>query len=569
MLLLPDSLHIDKITNPETLSYGKLNDCYSIVYEIIENLTPAGLHELAGGSAGDIDNLLSNLVAETYACVYGVGHEDAVVSKLGKFNSGSAYYLEKLTETVEDTLRQESLTYFILSVLPEFEMNWHHLEWGELITQYTYLNILAARDHGKSFFWSNAYALWRLWRYNRGSKRRDLSKNGREGYMFSFSATQAKRLMEIVKDTILEVPLLYEKLYPGKTKGWAETSIKCANGAKLVVRGMGASTRGAHPGWIVVDDGLKDNVIYSADQRRKTIDYFHSTIMNMILPKGPVYVVGTPFHANDLYGDLKTKKGWHVREYPSIFPDGKILWRSRYDYDDLVGKRDNQGSLIFSREHLCRPVTSDSTIFPFELLRRSTQGTDGICMVKNRESFPIKLVKVGMGCDFAMSSAVGADYSVFIVGGLDEFNNFWILNIIRIHGRTYFEQMSILRSLNLNFKPDVIYAEANQFQMVMAQSMEEEDMPVFPHTTTGKNKHDWKTGLPSLSVLFERGKMKIPTGDQYSRDMKDLIFSELSNIAWTDKGLAGVGSHDDIGMALWQLKMALAHGGNSDGFAFL
>ena len=45
----------------------------------------------------------------------------------------------------------------------------------------------------------------------------------------------------------------------------------------------------------------------------------------MLVPGGQAIVIGTPFHANDLYGDLKTKKGWFVIEYPAIFPDGRSV----------------------------------------------------------------------------------------------------------------------------------------------------------------------------------------------------------------------------------------------------
>lgn len=401
-----------------------------------------------------------------------------------------------------------------------------------------------------SFFFSNAYAAWRLYRYKKTSPRPELSKLGKEGWLFSFSKTQGSRLLTTLKETIEENPILRERLYPGSSDGWAETKIRCKNGTRVIVGSAGESVRGAHPGWIVVDDFLKDNVLYSADQRNKSIDYFHSVVMNMIQPGGQVIVVGTPFHKQDLYGDLKSKQGWHLREYPSIFPDGTILWNKRYSLQTLLEKKETQGTINFSREHLCRPITSDSSIFPFSILEKSLIGTNLYTMVSNIESFPVPLERVGIGVDLAISSNVGADYTVMIVGGIDKEENLWILDVVRLHGASYDQQISQLKVLNMNFRPHIIQIESNGFQAMFSQMANKENLPVVSATTTSKTKNDLKTGLPGLALMFERGKVKIPHGDQRSKDLKDLIFTELSSITYTDRGLQSAGGHDDVAMAM-------------------
>ncbi len=909
MQLTPDIL--DKTKIPYAVPFEELNEAFRVSKELIETLPPEAVKEMMGGYEKDLDLLLQSIVTETYQCMYGGLH--AAKSQVGKFNPSSVHYLDKLTKSVEELLVQESLTYFLMSIMPDFEMNWHHVEWAESAQQYKYLCMLAARDHGKchgkgtkvrmfdgsiknieeikkgdlvmgvdstprevisthsgvdnlymikqskgddyvvnskhtltlihknrlskreevvdidlpelqkfstnwikerfrgfkvpielpekdlpiepyylglwlgdgnknntvittadeeivnylksyadriehkctkvksskyswrihnkggdnkgifsnkvlislseqkllfnkhipeiylrnsrknrlkllaglidsdgdkwcgsfhfnntnkilaeqvkdladslgfkakilmskddyenycvsisgnlyeiptllkrksvtreyketnnsnkipnhidgipisrisslqiesigvgeyfgitidgdsryvladgtvthnSYFWSNGYAAWRLYRYKKTSKRLDLNKLGREGWLFSFSKTQGSRLLTTLKESIEEIPMLRERLYPGTTDGWAETKIKCKNGTKVIVGSAGESVRGAHPGWIVVDDFLKDNVLYSEEQRKKSIDYFHSVVMNMIQPGGQVVVVGTPFHAQDLYGDLKTKKGWHVREYPSIFPDGTILWSNRYDFKTLYEKKETQGSINFSREHLCRPITSDSSIFPFSILERSLVGSQIYTMVKNIESFPVKLERVGIGVDLAISSNIGADHTVMVVGGIDAEENIWILDLVRLHGASYDQQIAQLKTLNFNFRPNVIQIETNGFQAMFGQMAERENLPVINAATTAKSKNDLKTGLPGVALLFERGKIKIPHGDQRSRDMKDLIFTEFSSITWTSNGLQATGSHDDIPMAIHQLVKGLDYRNTGFGFAW-
>ena len=149
-----------------------------------------------------------------------------------------------------------------------------------------------------------------------------------------------------------------------------------------------------------------------------------------------------------------------------------------------------------------------------------------------------------------MSANVGADYSVFITLGVDEFDRMWVLNIWREHGASYDKQIKKIKALHANFEYDVIFIESNQFQAIFPQELDREGLPVYAHNT-GQNKYDFQTGLPMISVQFEKEKYRMPRGDEYSRNMTDLLVSELNSISWTEKGLQGVGAHDDMPMSLW------------------
>lgn len=529
-------------------------ECLNIVNEIIDGMDDCGVLELCSGGAGDIDHVFDELMSDTYKVMY-----------TGDTNIDFApRYPERLSESIEEVLRCKNITYFITSVMPDFQLSWHHLEWGDLVHRHNKLGIEAARDHGKSYYFSNAYPAWQLYRYSRPKKsaysQRPSKSNSNRGYLFSFSLQQSVDLMEILKNTIESNDILKERLVPTNKNGggWASTNILCKNGARLTCKGFGSSVRGAHPYWIVVDDGLKDNVIYSQLQRQKSIDYFHSVIMNMLVPGGQIIVVGTPFHANDLYGDLKSKskiatgsdKGWFMIEYPAIFPDGRILWPQRWSFADLMEKRTTQGNIIFSRENLCRPITNESSIFPLKVLQRTLIGMEKYTLVNNVDDFPMQFAKVVVGCDFSISANVGADYTVFTVWGVTEEREMYLLHMYRDKGKTFHEQMQVLRGINVRFRPHCMVLEQNTFQQIFVQESDKQGMPVIGHTT-GIDKYDLKTGWPGIAILMERGKMHIPIGDKYSEDMKDLIFSDLGSVAFTDKGLESVGAHDDISSSIW------------------
>lgn len=536
-------------------------ECLRVLDEIIDGLDDTALLEIAGGNESDIDTMIDGMLRDVFSVIY-TGNKDI---------DFSPKYTERVSQNVEETLRCANLTYFITSVLPDFQLSYHHIEWGDLVHHHKKLCIEAARDHGKSFYFSNAYIVWQLYRYKNNVRdqfsNRPAKSNSNRGFLFSFSLQQAVDLIEILKGTIESNEILRERLYPRSLNegAWASTNIMCRNGARLTGKGFGSSVRGAHPYYIVVDDGLKDNVIYSSMQRQKSIDYFHSVIMNMLVPKGQIITVGTPFHAQDLYGDLKTKKGWFVIEYPAIFPNGKILWPQRWSYKDLMEKRATQGNIIFSRENLCRPIVSDSSIFPLSILKNSLVRMDNYTLVRNRDDYAKKFDKVVVGCDFAISSKVGADYYCYTTWGIDEDNGMWLMNIQIGKGKSYEEQLQILKGINARFRPSVMVFESNVFQQIFTEGATKYGMPVVSHNT-GVEKNDLSKGWAALAIMFERGMIHIPTGDDESMKMKDVIFDQLGSVAFTDRGLQSVGSHDDVCSSMWL--GALARNLAETGFKF-
>lgn len=551
--------------NFKTLS--QIEDTYTVMEDMINSLSDKALNEILGGCGNDLDNLFSLFSSNIFNILY--GEEDG--KNFQKVNSSTFSYLNTLSNEVDEFFCLQNISYFATSVMPEFYMNYHHLEWGEIVHNRKYFCINAARDHGKSYYFSNLFPIWLAYRHQKATPYKNLpfhfTRNKRI-ILMSFTLQQCIDLMDIMKDTILENNRLKEKLFSSKRDAWSKTELKLKTGCRITGKSFGTSMRGVHPGTFIVDDGLTDAVLYSKTQRQKNIDYFHSVIMNAIIPGGQVAVIGTPFHQNDLYGDLKKKIGWYVKEYPAIFPNGRLLWENRYNYKNLIEKRDTQGNLIFSRELLCKPITSESSIFPIEILKRSTIGTENYSLVNNRTSFPISFDLVVISCDFAISASVGADYTVFMVWGVERDGRRWLIHFFREKGVTFQMQIAKLKSLNVNFNPDLIAMETNQMQQIFFQQGQEENLPVWGQHT-GTNKNDLKAGLPGLAITFENGKIKFPTGDQYSKDIKDLIFSEFNSIAFTDNGLQGVGEHDDIPMCSWIGACGINHANSGFGFGFM
>ena len=93
-------------------------ECLQVVNDIIQNLDDKGINELMQGSSGDIDNIIKELMRDTYNVMFtGESYIDF-----------SPKYTDRLSEIVEDRYRCWNLNYFITSVMPDFQISWHHLE---------------------------------------------------------------------------------------------------------------------------------------------------------------------------------------------------------------------------------------------------------------------------------------------------------------------------------------------------------------------------------------------------------------------------------------------------------
>lgn len=552
MKLLKNNSNQDIIEVP---SVRELEQTYKLADTIFNNLDDFALHELMQGYGDDINNLMGMVIQETYNTIH---------AKKGPIQMGTFGYYEKLAKNVEETLRKENLNYFITSVLPEFEMNWHHIEWGNMYQLHKKINVIAARAHGKSYYFSLAVPVWRMYRYvkatimNRTPTDYALSK---AGMIITSEIGLAQHLVNIVKDTIENNDILKPILYPGSRDGWGGEEITCKNGAVLTAKSYGSKMRGYHPGYVVVDDFLTDQCLYSKAQRDKYTSIFHSVIMNMPPKNGSVAVVGTPFHTNDLYGDLKVKDGWICAEYPAIFPDGTILWPWLFDYKDIMEKQQTQGSIIFARENLCRAVSNESSLFPYEIINKAFEGMQHFTMGNNNYGYSQKFVRIVCGWDIARSANVGADYSVWTTIGVDERGHYWILNIRREKGKTFHEQIAIAKQLHANFNYDLMIIENNQMQQLFVDGAIEENIPAEGHTT-GVAKYSLETGIPSLVVIFEQSRIHIPIGNKPSKEIADMLAQELNSMAWTDEGLQGVGNHDDMVMSLLMAIIAARKGDN-------
>lgn len=528
------------------LSTQELSNVYDYVRDIISFLPEKALQELLQGYGNDIDKILLSFMEET----------NRVINVWDYNKIQLPYSLEYVEEHFHEQMKVVSLNYFIATTIPNITMHWRVIEWGNMIQLYPWSSYLCQRGSGKSYLWGYGFPLWRMYTYRKpqyGQPDSIDNKNRKETLLVTNTIQLGKEHLAKVIEEIQFNDDIRHKLNPTGKASLGAIGITSENGSKYHLRSKDGFMRGLHCGSVLCDDLPDESSIYSQEQRQKLLDTFYGSIQPIVEPGGFFLVSGTPYSQEDIYASIKKDSAFKSFEYPAIYPDGSILAPDRFSFDYLMKVRKALGTIVFSREYLVVPVSDGSSLFPWSYLERAFIGMENIPLADNIESFPVKLKRVILSCDLAISGAIGADASAFIAMGLDANNNVWVLDIWHKQGASHNEQVSVMIQKNSAFKCNSTVVESNGFQRVIAQLAKERGLLNVKEFITDAIKKDLYQGLPALSAAFERGEIKIPYKDGRTKDIVLAMCNELNSITInSQKGKleASVG-HDDLAMALW------------------
>lgn len=468
-----------------------------------------------------------------------------------------------------EAMLRENLCLFAKDVLG-LEIGPHIVAWGDLVNRVQRLAVNAARDHSKSTFFSYAYPIWRIW-----------SEPGCEVYLFSKTLEQAQEFLDLIlygRNNLVgmvDIPGLAhlvptsEDMKRNPSLRLNKSDVKFTNGSRIRVAGYGKAMRGRHPKYIVLDDPLNDEDMWSEMTRMKNIEYFKSAITNMVTPDGQLIVVGTPYHASDLYGFLRKNEVYTFIRFPGIIRDAAgnecALFPWRWSLKKLYDKRKEIGPLSFAREILCQPISDDISIFPSHLFPPCFD--EKLCMRMRREEIKQRGWITYMGVDIARSSSVGADFFVIFVIARTPTGEHVIMDIRRSKGLPFRRQLDEIQIAAELYDPALIFIESNAMQQIYTSEMRREtDLPVKEFVTLATNKYPLDKGVPGLRILLEGQKIIIPRGDEISRKLGDIWIDECTQFGFVDGKLQGIGEHDDTVMAWWIAAEAAKAGGFSFSF---
>lgn len=226
----------------------------------------------------------------------------------------------------------------------------------------------------------------------------------------------------------------------------------------------------------------------------------------------------------------------------------------------LNAKRKEIGSLMYSREILTHPRTSDSSLFPRDLFAP--------LMIRNESFVPFWRKPFGVeheyavvqAWDIAWSEKTGGDWLVCMSGYVHrESGRRRLLDISRWQKKSFAEQIGLIQSQHRAFGADMVVIEGDAAQAVWKQQVATTtDVPVVKHFASD-GKQDLANGVPGLLILLENRKWEFPEGPEgsYHRGNLDVFLDEAEAFGWVDGKLQGIGEHDDTVMGWWHLNWGM------------
>tara|TARA_R110000824_G_scaffold116828_4_gene268510 strand:- start:5110 stop:6546 length:1437 start_codon:yes stop_codon:yes gene_type:complete len=421
-------------------------------------------------------------------------------------------------------LSKNSFPYFFKNVLgmmyPEYMQ-----EWLELMQSTDRTVIICSRDHGKSVFMHS----WVVW---------NLVFQEPPFQMLYISSNQKQTLVHMREiDRYFNLPAL-KQFKP--SRGWAIGNIQLTNGNAILERSVGSQIRGLHPQEIIIDDPLKE---FSLSAIQRVTDWFFGDMIPTLHHTSNLRMIGTPFTYTDIFAQLEENNAYTVKKYPCLNSLNEPLWPERWAYDALMQRKAEIGSLKFTREYLCVPISTGTALFSPEFIEKC-KNKEYILKLGNRRD---KGYKYYVGVDPAIST--DGDYNVITVLEVDEHQNKTVVHVDRAKNVKFRENIDKIRIIGKIFQPDKIFYETNTFAKAFTQELRNvSDLNVHDFNTTRRKKQEI---ILNLQMNIENGKLNFPYGDSTSKRITNMIVEELSMFSITDSGrFEGVGAHDDLVMSL-------------------
>jgi predicted phage terminase large subunit-like protein len=419
-----------------------------------------------------------------------------------------------------------------------------HREGWEMFTSRDKLVALAApRGHAKTTGMTVSYGLATL-----------LFRERKFMLLVSDTESQAAMFLGYFKEQLQENQALIDlfdlkRNEKGLVQFWKDTEtdvvVEFTNGDKFRIIAKGAEQKlrgliwsGTRPDIILCDDIENDELVMNKDRREKMRKWFYSALMPCVSSKGIVRVVGTILHMDSLLERLMPKPHdkWSHQEPLKLWSEGRrsgwrsvkyrahtdnfshVLWPEKHSEESLKQKRDEYTSMgmpdVYSQEYLNIPLDETKALF-----RRSD------LLDRTDEDRLLKL-KIYITVDLAIAETERADYSVFLIAGIDEFRRIHIIDCIRqrMDGR---EIVDTLINLQRIYDPFAFGIEEMQVSKSIGPFLREEMVRENQYLTIYPLKHGGKDKIARCRSIQARLRAKTikmeKTGEWYPGFEDELV----------------------------------------------
>lgn len=303
-----------------------------------------------------------------------------------------------------------------------------------------------------------------------------------------------------------------------------------AKGAEQKLRGL--IWDGKRPDIIMCDDMENDELVMNKDRREKMRRWFYSALLPSIAASGVVRIVGTILHMdsllerlmpeNQLLTNAKKARYMQITPLATRAPGAPTPWRSvRFrahdaDFKNILWPQRNTKEFFvekyndfllqgipdaYSQEYLNTPLDEASAYF-----RRN----DFLPMTDEDKK---RKMTYYITADLAISEAERADYSVFVIAGVDENKMLYIKDVIRdrLDGR---EIVDLIIRLEQLYHPDAIGIEEMQVTKSIGPFLQEEMVKQNTYPGIIRLKHGGKDKIArsrSIQSRMRAGGVKFDT----------------------------------------------------------
>jgi len=315
----------------------------------------------------------------------------------------------------------------------------------------------------------------------------------------------SKAFLKWVKYNLAQprVTELFGKRY--NSNKWSETEIevvgKTSGSMEPTVRalGLGSSLASQHYDLIYADDLVtKDNS--RTENNRTLIKNFFYDVLDPC-PEPTYYrpgrytgirIRGTRYHPTDLYDHImKNDKRFDnkILIIPSLNEQMKSNCPEKFSTEWLLEKKDNGGIHFYSQYQLdVSPMSGD--VFDYDTFQYTNKIPD------------LKDLTVWMGVDLAIQKGDRNDKTAIVVVGMDESNNFYLLDYFAKRLDTT-ETTQKIKEFALAYNPIQVLIEANQYQLSKIQELKHRPDTSFINVIPFLSRVDKVTRAIQITDIFD------------------------------------------------------------------
>ena len=394
-----------------------------------------------------------------------------------------------------------------------------HYEWWTYCTSNnSKVAIAAPRRHAKSTAITLSYVLACV-----------LFRNRSYVLIISDTITQATQFLNDIKQQLYDndkIRSLFKiKEFEKDTEDDIIVSFEDGEKFRISAKGSEQKMRGLkwdnkRPDLIVGDDLENDEIVLNVERRTKFKRWFYGAVIPCLSTRGVIRIVGTILHEDSFLNnlmpsewdkrtvvtDLKTYRSnprrseWLSVKYRAHNDDfTKFLWPSHYDKDWYIATKqdyiDRGLSDVYSQEYLNIPIDESVAYF-----KKSDFISETVEDKKSRLNYYISV-------DLAISEKETADYSVFLIAGVDENKVLHIKNVLRerLDGR---EIVDTIINLQRVYNPEAIGIEEMQVSKSIGPFLREEMVRTGVYPSVIPLKHNGKDKIARAKSIQARCRAK-------------------------------------------------------------